>query len=852
MTAITVQDLDNAKLDVDLIAEVATSLNKTATDRKGNTKLTVAGAIATMTAVNVRGPWATGTSYSLKDVFTDGGIAYITVVPHVSTSIEADLAAGKIAVYQGALLSDVNAVRSDFSDADDMSKGDAMVAVKRTQQGAQDTTVHNWIEAQEFSLAGDFLASGDGNTDDTVAVASAEAASYSTGKTVNGAGQTYAVATLPSNYAAFRNAAFKYGEVRHITEDYLNQKTSKITNGKCYLSHPQDKCYVLNNQIKVWLSIQDSHTDGDVRPCVVVSDDGGVSWQEPELLDETLFGHSCWSAGVDGANEYVFVRRDSDFAYFLYKRPIPSGPSANYYGGWTITPVTFPTPSWTTGQPVMVHSFAVGPGGAIVVGYSYGEGAGLYRSMDQGASWTEHTLQQTSDAEEPTVKWDSVTGAYYGFVRSGEGLNPQFWVSTDNLGSFTLYRAPDGYFGPKPLGDATVPLQIVDGILHAVTAYRNGTLEGEESDSTASAFYIRADLSKGANIWQHARTYRLGTLYHAETGGASGLGQGSVVHYKDKIFLFYGNEERTGTFQAGTNTSNPLNRINNIYQTVLFLRGRNGVIDFRSYLVDDRSANNPFRRVGGLRWLGKEGKWTFSLGEKLGSQYAAAIANTGFNTLIFDLLAGSGGMTFSTEGETFVGFYVAGPKGVGGSRIDTSTGTWQAFVNGAEAFRWDASAPSLRPGQDNTRSCGSVTRRWSEVWAGNGTIQTSDEEHKEQIQAIDERLLRAWGRVQFQQYKMRDAVALKGQNDARWHIGVIAQRVKAELEAEGLDPFAYGLLCYDEWPEIPEKVCPETGAIIEPYQAAGRRYSIRYDEALALECAYLRWRLSGGGAEVTA
>jgi hypothetical protein len=46
MTAITISDLTNAKLDVDHIADIATSTGATATDRLGQTKLTIVGALA--------------------------------------------------------------------------------------------------------------------------------------------------------------------------------------------------------------------------------------------------------------------------------------------------------------------------------------------------------------------------------------------------------------------------------------------------------------------------------------------------------------------------------------------------------------------------------------------------------------------------------------------------------------------------------------------------------------------------------------------------------------------------------------------------------------------------------------
>lgn len=101
MTAITVQDLDNAKLDVDHIADIATSTAPYATDRLGHMKLTLVGAMATLAAINFRGAWQTGTAYAIKDAFTDGSVVYIATTAHTSTSIAADLAAGKIAIYQG-------------------------------------------------------------------------------------------------------------------------------------------------------------------------------------------------------------------------------------------------------------------------------------------------------------------------------------------------------------------------------------------------------------------------------------------------------------------------------------------------------------------------------------------------------------------------------------------------------------------------------------------------------------------------------------------------------------------------------------------------------------------------------
>lgn len=153
-----------------------------------------------------------------------------------------------------------------------------------------------------------------------------------------------------------------------------------------------------------------------------------------------------------------------------------------------------------------------------------------------------------------------------------------------------------------------------------------------------------------------------------------------------------------------------------------------------------------------------------------------------------------------------------------------------------------------RPYADNTYSLGTASYRWSVVYAGTGTINTSDEREKVvREEGIEAAALRAWGKVNYCQFKFKDAIEQKG-DGARWHFGLVAQRVKEAFESEGLDAFAYGLLCYDEWEDEYEQIPDgEGGYITGPtlIRQAGNRYGIRYEEALALECAYLRSKVAG-------
>lgn len=222
----------------------------------------------------------------------------------------------------------------------------------------------------------------------------------------------------------------------------------------------------------------------------------------------------------------------------------------------------------------------------------------------------------------------------------------------------------------------------------------------------------------------------------------------------------------------------------------------------------------------------------------------------------------------SSKGALGIG-YVA----EGNIQFNNSSGTRLGYINHADTMLDAAAAYTIGtgigtvtvtraagvgfgPGADNTQSLGEAPYRWSQVYAGNGTINTSDERAKQQIEAIPQAWLDAWGDVDYMRYKFNDAVEKKGTN-ARWHIGLIAQRVKEAFEASGINPFTIGLLCFDQWDdvEVEEQVKNENGQFIidantgdiatrkKIIKVAGDQYGIRYEQALALECAYLRSRL---------
>lgn len=179
---------------------------------------------------------------------------------------------------------------------------------------------------------------------------------------------------------------------------------------------------------------------------------------------------------------------------------------------------------------------------------------------------------------------------------------------------------------------------------------------------------------------------------------------------------------------------------------------------------------------------------------------------------------------------------------------------------GKQRLGISSSSGAVFPPTTKAQSLGNGVYLWSELFAATATINTSDARCKENVAAPDDALMRAWGKVGFKVFQFKDAVEKKG-GGARIHVGVIAQEVKAAFESEGLDASRYGLFCHDSWEDEYEdvtvvdqpEVTDDDGNITTPevshvekrlVTAAGDRYGIRYEEALALECAYQRWRLA--------
>jgi hypothetical protein len=137
--------------------------------------------------------------------------------------------------------------------------------------------------------------------------------------------------------------------------------------------------------------------------------------------------------------------------------------------------------------------------------------------------------------------------------------------------------------------------------------------------------------------------------------------------------------------------------------------------------------------------------------------------------------------------------------------------------------------------KDNDVDLGQSNNRFDDVYATNGTIQTSDRNLKQDITELSdaERRVAVAAKGLLRKYRWIDAVAEKGDN-ARIHFGIIAQDLEDAFTAEGLDAGRYAMFISTTWWEHEGEKYNEQAHIPEDVTATEvTRRGVRYPELLA-------------------
>ena len=156
------------------------------------------------------------------------------------------------------------------------------------------------------------------------------------------------------------------------------------------------------------------------------------------------------------------------------------------------------------------------------------------------------------------------------------------------------------------------------------------------------------------------------------------------------------------------------------------------------------------------------------------------------------------------------------------------SGSNNIYISGSQTnhcgltFATNAILPTTQGStNDNTVDLGASSERFGNIFAGNGTIQTSDRNEKQDEDNITdaEKRVAVAAKGLLKKFKFKDAVTEKG-SDARIHFGIIAQDLQDAFSAEGLDASDYGMWCSDTWTD-------------EVTGESKTRLGVRYSELLA-------------------
>ena len=159
---------------------------------------------------------------------------------------------------------------------------------------------------------------------------------------------------------------------------------------------------------------------------------------------------------------------------------------------------------------------------------------------------------------------------------------------------------------------------------------------------------------------------------------------------------------------------------------------------------------------------------------------------------------------------------------------------------------------------DNGIDLGYSGGRFKTVFAGTGSINTSDKNEKQDIEELTdaEKRVAVAAKGLLRKYKFKDAVEKKG-DKARIHFGIIAQDLEDAFTAEGLDASKYAFWCKNTWWEKEITIgSKKSYKDIKKEETDGYtkyiRLGVRYTELLSFLSAYNEQRFASIEARLTA
>jgi hypothetical protein len=185
--------------------------------------------------------------------------------------------------------------------------------------------------------------------------------------------------------------------------------------------------------------------------------------------------------------------------------------------------------------------------------------------------------------------------------------------------------------------------------------------------------------------------------------------------------------------------------------------------------------------------------------EVTGNVTATGVTTT--DTLVVDKDANGILTDFKIAGTTCGSVRSTISSGVGDITLGSGVvGLRYLNAQGASSANISPTSVNNNSAQDDSIDLGRAAARFDNIYATNGTINTSDANDKQSIEELTEAETRVAVACKglIRKFKWNSAVESKG-SEARYHFGVIAQDLQSAFEAEGLDAGDYGLFVSSTW-----------------------------------------------------
>ena len=365
---------------------------------------------------------------------------------------------------------------------------------------------------------------------------------------------------------------------------------------------------------------------------------------------------------------------------------------------------------------------------------------------------------------------DIIPGAEYTVINENTGVAAPIY--SDRTGA-TLLTAP--YFADSA---GTIQFFIAQGTTFRVAASGGvGTYTDRYVYGVAEAVLVQADGNVGIGTSSPAAELDVDGVIKARSRFLADTGAGPNYGYQ------FSGDGNTGMYSDGADT---LQFSTSGGERLRIDNSGNLLVGTTSVTVASQTGTTQGVRIAGADNIQVASTGVSAYFNKLSTdgsivefrKSGATVGSIGVNSGTYPYIGGNAG----GSGDVFLVFISNTTQSI---RPSTSTGS----------------------GRDGVINLGASNARFNNIYATNGTIQTSDRNEKQDILEIttaEHNVAKACKGL-LRSFRWKSVVEKKG-DDARIHFGIIAQDLQDAFTAEGLDAGRYAMFMSDTWWETQTEV----------------------------------------------